>query len=73
MKHWHAVAWGKPYYRIVMDMEVSTLKTKLMTNNTSGIVIDIKIKNQMVQTVQTFTYLGFIISDDSQSQKCWPE
>ena len=36
-----------------MEMEIGAEKTKLMTNNTSGIVIDVKIKNQMVQTVQS--------------------
>ena len=44
-------------------MEVSTEKTKLMTNNTSGINTEIKIYGQKLETVTSFKYLGSVITD----------
>ena len=40
-------------------MEISTEKTKLMTNNTSGISTEIKVNGQKLETVtKSFQYLG---------------
>ena len=46
-------------------MEISAEKTKLMTNNTSGINTDIKVNGQNLDTVASFKYLGSVIIDDS--------
>ena len=45
-------------------MEISAKKTKLMTNNTSGINTDIKINGQKLETVTSFKYLGSVITDE---------
>ena len=45
-------------------MEVSAEKTKLMTNNTSGINIEIKVNGQKLKTVTIFKCLGSIITDE---------
>ena len=45
-------------------MESSAEKTKLMTNNTSGINTEIKINIQKLETVTSFKYLGSIITDE---------
>ena len=37
-------------------MEISTEKTKLMTNNASGINTEIKINGQKLETVTRFKY-----------------
>ena len=37
-------------------MEISTEKTKLMTNNTSGINTEIKVNGQKLETVTSFKY-----------------
>ena len=39
-------------------MEISAEKTKLMTNNTSGINTEIKVNGQKLKTVTSFKYLG---------------
>ena len=39
-------------------MEFSAEKTKLMTNNTSGINTEIKVNGQKLETVTSFKYLG---------------
>ena len=44
-------------------MEISTKKTKLMTNNTSGINTEIKVNGQKLETVTSFKYLGSVITD----------
>ena len=38
--------------------EISAEKTKLMTNNTSGINKEIKVNGQKLETVTNFKYLG---------------
>ena len=38
-------------------MEISAEKTKLMTNNTSGINTEIKVNGQKLETVTNFKYL----------------
>ena len=45
-------------------MEISAEKTKPMTNNTSGINTEIKVKGQKLETVTSFKYLGSVITDE---------
>ena len=45
-------------------MEISGEKTKLMTNNTSGINTEIKVNGQKLETVTSFKYLGKVIIDE---------
>ena len=46
-------------------MEISAEKTKIMYNgNSAGITGEIKVKDQVLNTVDSFKYLGAIISDD---------
>ncbi|WP_419652875.1 hypothetical protein, partial [Thiolapillus sp.] len=45
-------------------MEISAEKTKLMTNNTSGINTEIEVKGQKLETVTSFKYLGSVITDE---------
>ena len=44
-------------------MENSAEKTKLMTNNTSGINTEIIVNGQKLETVTSFKYLGSVITD----------
>ena len=39
-------------------MKISAEKTKLMTNNTSGINTEINVNGQKLETVTSFMYLG---------------
>ena len=43
-------------------MAISAEKTKLMTNNTSGINTEIKVNGQKLETVTSFKYLGSVIT-----------
>ena len=45
-------------------MEISAQKTKLMTNNTSGINTKIKVNGQTLETVTSFKYLGSVLTDE---------
>ena len=45
-------------------IEISAKKTKLMTNNTSGINTEIKVNGQKLETVTSFKYLGSVIADE---------
>ena len=45
-------------------MEISAEKTKLMTNNTSGINTEIKVNRQRFETVTSFKFLGSVITDE---------
>ena len=45
-------------------IEISAEKTKLMTNNTSGINTKIKVNGQKLETVTSFKYLGSVITDE---------
>ena len=45
-------------------MEISAKETKLMTNNTSGINIEIKVNGQKLETVASFKYLGSVITNE---------
>ena len=44
-------------------MEISAEETKLMTNNTSGINKEIKVKGEMLETVTSFKYLSSVVFD----------
>ena len=46
------------------SMEISAEKTKLMTNNTSGINTEIKVNGQKLETVTSFKYLGSVVTDE---------
>ena len=41
-------------------MGISAEKTKLMTNNTSGINTEIKVNGQKLETATSFKYLGSV-------------
>ena len=45
-------------------MQISAEKTKLMTNNTNGISSNIKFNGEKLKTVQSFKYLGAIVTDE---------
>ena len=45
-------------------MEISAEKTKLMTNNTSGINTEIKVNGQKLETDSSFKCLGSVITDE---------
>ena len=45
-------------------MEISAEKTRLMTNNASGINTEIKVNGQKLETVTSFKYLGSVITDE---------
>ena len=49
-------------------MEISAEKTKLMTNNTSGINTEIKVNGQKLETVASFKYLGSVKIDESSNK-----
>ena len=44
-------------------MEISTEKTKLMTNNRNGIATDIRARGEKLETVKKFKYLDAVVSD----------
>ena len=48
-------------------MEISTEKTKLMTNSANGIQREIRVKRQKFGTVTSFKYLGAVVSDDGSN------
>ena len=45
-------------------MEISAEKTKLITNNTSGINTEIKVNGQKLETITSFKYLGSVLNDE---------
>ena len=45
-------------------MQISTEKTKLMTINTNGIISNIRVNGEKPKTVQSFKYLGAIVTDE---------
>ena len=45
-------------------MGITAEKTKLMTNNTSGINTEIKVNGQKLETVTRFKCLGSVITDE---------
>ena len=54
-------------------MQISAEKTKLMTNNTNGISMDITIDNNKLETVSSFKYLGVIVSDEGSTVQDSPD
>ena len=50
-------------------MEINAEKTKLMTNNTKGISLDVRIGGQKLETVQSFKYLGSVVTDEGSKQE----
>ena len=50
-------------------MEISAEKTKLMTNNTSGINTKIKVNRQKLETVTSFKYLGSVITAEGSKSE----
>ena len=46
-------------------MEISADKTKLMTNNTSGINTETKVNGQQFEKATSFKYLISVITDKS--------
>ena len=44
-------------------MEIIAEKTKLMTNNANGISIDIRINGKKLHEVDSFKYLGVVVTD----------
>ena len=51
--------------KLAYGLEISAEKTRLMTNNTSGINTEIKVNGQKLETVTGFKYLGLVITDES--------
>ena len=49
---------------MIYGMEISAEKTKLMTNNTSGINTVIKVNGQKLEKVASFKYLGSVVTDE---------
>ena len=45
-------------------MEISAKKTKLMTNNTSGINKEIRVTGQKLETVTNVKYLRSVLDDE---------
>ena len=45
-------------------MEINAEKTKLITNDTSGINTEIKINGQKLETFTSLKYLGSVITDE---------
>ena len=45
-------------------MEISAEKTKLMTNNTSGINTEIQVNGHKLETITNFKHLGSIITNE---------
>ena len=50
-------------------MKISAEKTKLMTNNTSGINTEVKMNGQKLETVTSFKYLGSLITDEGSKHE----
>ena len=43
------------------SMEISAEKSKLMTNNTDGISIDIRVNGEKLNEVNSFKYMGAVV------------
>ena len=50
-------------------MEISAEKTKMMTNNTREISLDVRIGGQKLETVQSLKYLGSVVTDEGSKQE----
>ena len=49
-----------------MPPQPTAEKTKLMTNNTSGIITEIKVNGQKLETLTNFKYLGSVTDEGSK-------
>ena len=54
-------------------MDISAEKTKLRTNNTSGIITGITVNGQKLERVTSFKYLGSVITDKGSKPEILPE
>ena len=54
------------------EMKIGPDKTKLMANNPNGFQREIKIKGQRLEEVETFKYLGSIISNEGSTPEISP-
>ena len=50
-------------------IEINAEKTKLMTNNTSGMNTEIKVNGQKLETLTSFKYLGSVVTDEGSKPK----
>lgn len=50
-------------------MEIHAEKTKIMTNNNRGILSDIKVNGQSLDTVSSFKYHGAIVADEGSKRE----
>ena len=50
-------------------MEISAEKTKLITNNTSGINTEMKVNGQKLETMASFKYWGSVITDEGSKSE----
>ena len=50
-------------------MEISAEKKKLVTNNPNGIKRNIEVEGQKLEAVNSFRYLGAIISEEGSKQE----
>ena len=50
-------------------MEISAEKTELMTNNLNDIKRNIEVEGQKLEAVDSFKYLGVIISEEESKQE----
>ena len=50
-------------------MEISTEKTRLVTNSANGILREIKVKGQNLGTIQTSSYPRAVVSDDGSKPR----
>ena len=54
---------------VAYGMEIIAEKIKLMTNNTNGINADIKVSGKKLETINSFKYLGSVVSDEGSRQE----
>ena len=54
-------------------MEISTDKTKFMTNSGDGIQRKIKVNGQKLGTITSFKYLGTVVSDEGSKSHGLPK
>ena len=48
-------------------MEISAEKSKMMTNNTDGISIDIRVNGRKLNEVYSFKYMGAVVIDQGST------
>ena len=53
-------------------MEIRAEKIKLMINNTSGTITEIKVNGQKLEATTSFKYLGSVISDEGSKPEILP-